>query len=126
MSYPSAAGLLQAKGLTIANATPEQLQDVLWEAFHTHLPLGVNYLEAFANRVKTTGQRVLQVEDPNTDLGRQLARLLGTDIARPVCEAKLGIALGLYNCCAPVGAPDHAGLRMTMQEQITLQTSANC
>lgn len=126
MSYPSIGAILEEQGLTIKTAAPAQLKDVLWEALNRNLSIGIAYLSTFAEQVKTTGQRQLKIEDPNSPLGQQLVRLLGTDIARGICQERLGIQLGLYNCCAPVGAPIGGHLNMTIEEQISLQTGANC
>lgn len=124
MSYPS----IKSVDLELLDETAQE--DALWNAFHADLPLGMQELEKDAEEVKKTGERKLTSYDPNSPLGKQLIRLLGTDIARGIIEKRMGIALGMYNCCGKVVAPQRAALHMTMREQIMLQNgklaSADC
>lgn len=124
MSYPSVAGI------NARDMVPEEQEDTLWCAFNTDLPLGVKFLTEQAARVKSTGKRDLISEDPNSPLGKQIIRLIGTDIARGIVEKRLGTSFGLYNCCISVCAPDKASLDMTALEQLEFQNgvrgSADC
>ncbi|HEX9503688.1 MAG TPA: hypothetical protein VF974_05200 [Patescibacteria group bacterium] len=131
MSYPSIVHLCQERGIQDIRAIPEEVRhDLLWDAFHTDLPLGVAYLEDVAAQVRTTGGRVRKIEDPNSRLGKQIARLLGADVARRICSQKLGVAFAFYNCCVTIAAPDPQGLDINAIEQIELQNgvlaSADC
>lgn len=118
MSYPSVAGI------NARDMVPQEQEDTLWCAFNTDLPLGIAFLTNQAEKVKTTGERDLISEDPNSPLGKQIIRLVGTDIARGIVERRLGVAFGLYNCCISVCAPDESELNMTMLEQIEFQNGA--
>lgn len=124
MSYPSIK-LAVTEGLST-----EEQKELLWAAFQKDLPLGIQFLREQAENVRATGERILTINDPNSPLGKQIIRLLGTDIARGICEEKLGVAFGLFNCCAPVTAPTKKDLNMTYLEQIQLQNgvmaSADC
>lgn len=75
-------------------------------------------------------KRILRIENPNSTLGKQIIRLLGTDIARDICQRKLGAQFGLYNCCGVVAAYRHNNLALSLREQIELQNgvlaSADC
>jgi len=121
MSYPSINEIMERRGINANTASATDLKSALWEAFETNLPDGVAYLRSLAEKVKSGGKRILQPEDPNSPLGKQLIRLIGTDVARGICQTELGIGLGLYNCCGVVGAPSEMDLAMTVQEQIALQ-----
>jgi hypothetical protein len=130
MSYPSVKQVLEKSGFTVESANADELRAALWETFALDLAEGINHLTAVAKRVKETGERVLNIQDPNSPLGKQLIRLVGTDIARSICQQQLGVAFGIYNCCGIVAASNQSGLNMTMQEQIKLQNgefaSADC
>lgn len=124
MSYPS-----------IKNVAPRTMSErerelALLAAFRNDLPLGVEAIEGDVAKIRKDGVRRLIPEDPNSPLGKQLIRLLGTDIARGIIERHYGVAYGLYNCCARVIAVDRGSLAMNTTEQIELQNgvlaSADC
>lgn len=121
MSYPSVKEVLTEKGINTDTASNEQLATALWDTFNRDLSLGVNHLVEIAKKVKGGGIRVLDIQDPGSSLGKQLIRLIGTDIARAICSQKLGVSFGIYNCCGVVSAPSESELNMTMHEQINLQ-----
>lgn len=130
MSYPSITAVLEERHVDLESANNVQLEAVLLEAFRRNLPEGMSYLRQVATRVKRSGARLLQPEDPNSTVGKQLIRLLGTDVARDIVQREFGIAFGLYNCCGVVAAPTKEALAMSMREQIMLQNgvlaSADC
>ena len=130
MSYPSVVAVLEERGISLETATDAQIKNVLLEAFHRDLNMGMAYLKSAAEKVRKTGQRFLETEDPNSQVGKQLTRLLGADVARSIVEQHFGVAFGLYNCCGVTAALTREGLRMTMREQVMLQNgilaSADC
>lgn len=131
MSYPSIVGILEQMQVTnLLQATPKQQEEALWRAFQEDLPLGVEYLRKMAQEVLSGAKRLLKVEDPNSALGKQLIRLLGTDVARPICERRLRVCFGFYNCCSVVAAETREDLNISLVEQIQLQNgtlaSADC
>jgi len=130
MSYPSITAVLDERRINLDTATQTELEGVLLEAFRRNLPNGMSYLKTVAARVKQNGHRLLEPKDPNSPLGKQLIRLLGTDVARGIVEREFNIAFGLYNCCGVVAAPTREILAMNMREQILLQNgvlaSADC
>ena len=115
MSYPS------IKDVDVTGLSVEEQKEVLWNAFEKDLPLGMQFLAGEAEKIRDTGERSLVVNDPGSPLGKELIRLLGTDIARSICEEKLGVAFGFYNCCASVAARTKTELRLSYLEQIQLQ-----
>ncbi|MEJ0021872.1 MAG: hypothetical protein WDN47_04865 [Candidatus Doudnabacteria bacterium] len=131
VSYPSIRSVLLEQGFTDPETAHEDvLRSALWSAFRHDLPLGVAFLEREASEVLATSKRKLTTTPPDSPLGRQLIRLVGCDVSRSVCEEKLGVAMGLYNCCSTVLGPSREALQMTTTEQINLQNgvlaSADC
>jgi hypothetical protein len=124
MSYPS------IKSIDPTLLTEHEREAALLAAFRVDLPLGTAAIEADVCEVKQTGVRKLIPEDPNSPLGKQIIRLLGTDVARGILERHHGVAFGLYNCCGRVVAINAEALAMTTTEQIHLQNgtlaSADC
>jgi len=124
MSYPS------IKNVDPAKLTEAEREGALLVAFQTDLPLGMAAIESDVREVKRTGARKLVLEDPNSPLGKQIIRLLGTDVARGILERHHGVAFGLFNCCGRVIALNRESLAMTTTEQIKLQNgtlaSADC
>ncbi len=121
MSYPSITQISEQKKVNLEGASTKEVEEMLWDAFHVDLNEGMNYLAHFSKEVKDSQDRIMKIEDPNSSLGKQIIRLLGTDIARNLLEKRLGIAFGLYNCCAAVGAPTKEELHMSAHEQVQLQ-----
>ena len=100
MSYPS------IKNVDPNTLTEQEREKALFAAFHADLPLGMAAIELDVTEVKSNGNRKLVPEDPNSPLGKQIIRLLGTDVARGILERHHGVAFGLYNCCGRVVAPE--------------------
>lgn len=123
MDYSSIQSIISEKEINIEAASPAILKNALWRAFNRDLSQGLAYLADMAQTVKRNGKRVLKVESPESQLGTQLSRLLGTDIAREICEQRFDIAFGFYNACAPVAAPTKDDLAMNPLEQIRIQTN---
>lgn len=128
MSYPSINRHLDAQGATIYSATDAEMQLAFMAAFREDLPLGIQHVEALVGKVAANKGRAMIDLDPNSAEGRQVARLLGADIARSVLENHYGLAFGFYNCCKPVAAPTRDALKLTYREQIAAQDPAfvNC
>ena len=118
MSYPS------VKNVNPDTLTERERESVLFAAFREDLPLGMAVIESDVREVKQNGIRKLVPEDPNSPLGKQIIRLLGTDVARGILERHYEVAFGLYNCCSRVVAVNHESLAMSTTEQIKLQNGA--
>ncbi len=122
MSYPSVNRHLEDMGVTLENATEEQSRTALLRAFKDDLPLGFSQVENLVKKLKTVdGNRAMISLDPNSDEGKQYARLLGPDIPRRVLSNYFGASFGFYNCCGGVVAPDEDSLQMSTREQIEAQ-----
>ncbi len=131
MSFPSIQECLEAEGVTdLEEASPDQLHRAYIAAFDKDLPLGMVWLRQKASHISGGDHRHLFTEDPSSPLGRQLIRLCGADIARKHVSRELGVAIGFYNCCNVVVAPNADMLDMSDIEQIQLQNgvlaSADC
>ena len=125
MSYPAITEILHEAKIDLETANDETLADALWEAFHRNLPDGVRFLEGFVQDFARGNQkRSLHIGDPNTPVAKQVNRLLGTDVARRICERKFGVVFGFYNCHAPVVAYSREDLALSFREQIMLQNGA--
>ncbi len=121
MSYPSIVSVLANQGIVPEVASDLELGNALFGAFEQDLALGTTHLRELADRVTNGEERILDIQDPNSPLGKQLIRLVGTDVAREICEGKFGVAFGMYNCCSIVVAPTRARLNMSRREQVMLQ-----
>ncbi len=121
MSYPSINKHVDAQGVTLDSATDAQLSAAFVAAFREDLPLGMAHVDALVEKLEETGDRAMLTLDPNSEEGKQFARLLGPDIPRRVLEDHHGVAFGFYNCCKGVTARQRDGLAMTLREQIEAQ-----
>ncbi len=120
VSYDSIGAIAQERGVDIEaykaywrrhGELDPQRQDVLdelyVEAFRRDLPLGWAHVQDMHARYLGTCEEVRDKLDPSSDVGKQVIRLFGADIARGVIERVLQVRLGFYNCCGPVmGPPD--------------------
>lgn len=121
MSYPSINKHLEDQNVTLETATDEHLQSAFISAFQEDLPLGWAKVVELVEKYKTKGERVMLSLNPNSEEGKQYARLLGPDIPRQVLEKHFGQAFGFYNCCGGITAGTKKDLKMTMQEQVAAQ-----
>lgn len=126
MSYPSINRHLAAAGIaTVAAATQAQLADAFLKAFDEDLPLGMAHVRDLVEKLDNTtdeaGERAMLTLDPNSDEGKQFARLLGPDIPRQILQDHFGVQFGFYNCCKGVVSKTRDGLRMTLAEQMEAQ-----
>lgn len=137
MSYPAITMILDERGIDLDTAPESELRGALWEAFQQNLPDGVAWLRSLTAEMIESGEVVTRHEDPDSPLGRQIARILGTDVARSIAEEQFGrefgvpaLAFGMYNCCGGRVAPSRDALRMSAREQIMCQNgmlaTANC
>lgn len=125
MSYPSINRHLELMGTTVESANDDQMQAAFVAAFKEDLPLGWAKVTELVTRLKDTmnagGERVMLSLAPNSDEGKQYARLLGPDIPRQVLERHFGVSFGFYNCCRGVAAEEKGKLKLSMREQIQAQ-----
>jgi hypothetical protein len=112
-------------GVSSETASENQLHSALLAAFREDLPLGFARVRELVERFHEGNERRDQLElDPLSKEGKQLARLLGADVARKVIEKHLGVCFGFYNCCRALVAENREDLAMSVREQIECQDPA--
>jgi hypothetical protein len=121
MSYPSINRHLEDKRISVETASDAELARAFVAAFREDLPLGMARVDELVGKLDAVGTRAMLTLDPNSDEGKQFARLLGPDIPRRVLEDHYGVAFGFYNCCKGVTARKRDDLQMTLREQIEAQ-----
>lgn len=121
MSYPSINKHLETQGTTLEMATEEQLSSAFLSAFREDLSLGMAQVDNLVNKLDEVGERAMLTLAPNSDEGKQFARLLGPDIPRKVLENHYGVSFGFYNCCKGVVAKNQNDLMLNMREQAEAQ-----
>lgn len=125
MSFQSAEAIIRERNLNLETATEGDLRGVLWEAFGRNIPIGRASLVSIAEEAKAKGGLVRRVLDPKCEEARESARLLGTDVARRVCEEELGVTFGLLNCHIQFAIPVGQSLVLTARDQILAQIGGN-
>lgn len=154
MSFPSALAGLEIQGVTPETANEEQAKMALIRAIQKDTADGYTYLcgivSAFKERAEDAvshvrqfingdgrASEVLRAEwlpsgglkvdvDPNSKLGGQVMRLLGTDAARDTLEEHFGMSFALANCCGGITGGDKKQTKFSVAEQIGWQASIDC
>ena len=124
MSYPSVKQILENQNISLENADEVDLKEVLWQGLQIDLPLGINWLTQNFSSLKDGEELVMPGIDPNSELGKQLIRIVGCDLPRSVAEEKLNIGLAMYNCCKVVGKGGKGNkpslsFKIQLQQQLT-------
>lgn len=121
MSYPSINRHLDVQRMSLETASDAELAKAFVAAFREDLPLGMARVDELVEQLDGSRPRAMLTLDPNSEDGKQFARLLGPDIPRRVLEDYYGVAFGFYNCCKGVTARKRDDLKMTLREQIEAQ-----
>lgn len=121
MSYPSINKHLESQNVSLETATEAQMASAFLSAFKEDLSLGMQHVEELVQKLEQTGDRAMHNLDPNSDEGKQFARLLGPDVPRKVLEDHYGLSFGFYNCCKGVVAKSRDELKLSLREQIEAQ-----
>lgn len=103
MSFASAAAIAQSRGIDPANLTDEDLaRDILAEAIKADCADGVKYLHKKIHEADKAGGTITFTEDPNSPLGKQIARLFAAPIVREIVRERFlhGREIVFYNCCS--------------------------
>lgn len=79
-----------------------------------------------ALRCESRGAGIWVNFDPNSKLGGQVARLLGTDVARPLMQQHAGMQLGYANCCGILASENPEDVRFTAHDQVHAQRTIDC
>jgi len=158
MSFPSAAKFL-AEGLTPNEALLKAMKEdtrLGWVAImavaeaatlsqdesdtcpccHVKNRLAMLGGEQSVLRHERRGAGVMIDFDPGSQVGGQIARLLGTDAARPIVSAYLAsqecsrleglLHVGFANCCKVMISPNPDDVRCTAADQILWQSKIDC
>jgi hypothetical protein len=103
MSFASAASIAKERGIDPSTLADESIaRDILAEAIKKDCADGVRYLHAKVHEADKAGHTVLFVEDPNSALGKQIARLFAAPIIREIVKERFlhGREIVFYNCCS--------------------------
>lgn len=94
MSLPSLVEMV--RDVDLNRCSDRELNDLVFAAMKKDLPLACEYLHTLSH-----GNGTVAIEDPKSELGRQLIRVCGSDTMRPLAEARLchGKHITFYNCC---------------------------
>lgn len=77
-------------------------------------------------RHERRGKGVIIDFAPDSAVGKQVARLMGTDAARPLLAKRLAKFLGFANCCKVLVSADAADVVVTSEDQVRWQESIDC
>jgi hypothetical protein len=72
------------------------------------------------------GEGVIVDFAPLSKLGLQIARLMGTDAARPLMVQRVAMPLGFANCCGVLASPNEQDVRFSAEEQVRWQLNIHC
>ncbi len=110
MSFPSVEKHLEAG---------KNNQDALLAAVTEDCPLAIEYLRQRAREANELGEPIQWVENPNSDLGKQLIRIHASDAVRPLVQNNIcgGLNLTFVNCCGGIVG----GEKKNQLELISLQ-----
>jgi hypothetical protein len=125
MSFASAASIAQRMGIDPAALTDEKVaRNILAEAIKQDCPEGVRYLHRAVHEADNAGKTITFNEDPNSPLGKQIARLYAAPIIRDIVKEHFlhGREIVFYNCCSgQVPAKDEEPPRPSALIQLQLQ-----
>src|ERR1700694_1076019 len=103
MSFVSAASIAEGRGVNPATLADEEVaRDILAEAIKKDCPEGVQYLHRVVHEADNSGKTITFSEDPNSPLGKQIARLFAAPIIRQIVKERFlhGREIIFYNCCS--------------------------
>ena len=153
MSFPSAIDQLEEQGVTPETASAEQAEEALLHAMQHDTSMGFTALTALVDAMRERaedpvafvrdrlpasvrddvlrhewrGESGLKIDfDPNSRIGGQIARLMGTDVARGLLERKLEVCSSFANCCAPIMSVSPGDVTFSPADQIRWQHSIDC
>lgn len=146
MSFPSAAPLMQqgkspeealyfamqndtnvgfAAISAVAEAVKQGLKDPLAFVREKLSNLGVD-VENHVLRWEQVGQGIAMDFLPASIVGGQIARLMGTDAARPLLVKNLEIKLGFANCCKVIVSERDQDILVSAEQQVFWQVGRDC
>lgn len=140
-------------GVTHETATPAQAAEAMLGAMKTDTAAGFAYVSALVTASQNraldivafmreavgsahagsilrfewlTGGGLKVDVDPDSALGRQVSRLLGTDVARSLLSTHFNSSFALANCCGGAAGKDKNSVYFTAADQIRWQNSIDC
>lgn len=108
MSLPSIPDIAAERKYNLQRLTHAQREEVLVEAMRRDMPLAITLLHKKAHEAQEGSGSADWLEDPNSEIGRQLIRLHASDSLRPLASKHFchGQQLTFINCCGGiVGTP---------------------
>ncbi len=126
MSLPSIPQVAIDLKIDLSKARKSQRERVLVEAMRRDLPLAVKLLHQKSHK---KGADAEWLEDPNSEIGKQLIRLHASDALRPLAEKHFchGKKLWFVNCCkGVVGTKPRNLLRLQIETQMGPIAYADC
>ncbi len=118
MSLPSIVAIAQEKGIDLSTINPAQQEELLVEAMRRDLAGAVAFLHSKAHEADKNGGSADWLENPNSQIGKQLIRLHASDALRPLASKYFchGKELTFINCCG-----GKVGPKPTLAECLDLQ-----
>ena len=129
MSLPSIPYIAAEKGINLKGISVADQEEILVEAMRQDLPLAVKLLHTKSHEAEGEEGAADWLEDPNSEIGKQLIRLHASDALRPLASKHFchGKQLTFINCCAGVvGKPPVNLLLRQIQHQAGPIAYADC
>ena len=130
MSLPSIPAVAQEMGINLDGAiTSEQQETVLVEAMRRDLKPALDLLHDKAHEAETNGGHANWLEDPSSEIGKQLTRIHAGDVLRTLASKHFchGLQLSFSNCCrGTVGEPPAEPMLVQIQCQAGPIAYADC
>lgn len=130
MSLPSINAVAQEMGIDLgAMLTTEQQESVLVEAMRRDLGPALDLLHRKAHEAQSNGGHADWLEDPSSDIGKQLTRIHAGDALRSLASKHFchGLQLSFFNCCkGVVGKPPAEPMLVQIQCQAGPIAYADC
>ncbi len=101
MSLPSIPAIAEEMGFNLNNLTLENQETLLVEAMRRDLTLAVKLLHSKSHEVDDDNDSADWLEDPSSEIGKQLTRIHASDVLRPLASKHFchGMDLTFINCC---------------------------
>jgi hypothetical protein len=121
VSLPSITAVAQEKGINLDGVlSAEQQESVLVEAMRRDLALALDLLHRKAHEARSNGGHADWLEDPSSEIGKQLTRIHAGDVLRSLASKHFchGLQLSFFNCCkGVVGKPPGEPMLVQIQCQ---------
>lgn len=102
-------------------------------AFSVNLPLGMEAIDQVVANRKNGSPKGPVNYDPNSNVGKQIIRLMGAHVPRKLLESHHGVRFLFLNCCAPAVYLEGEAfpsfdeqLQMQFDNQTGVTASADC